>query len=100
MAAGERVSQSAPLMLLLRRTLTSGRSTMLTAMFTGALPLARTPEGRFLIDRDGGRFRAVLSHLRSGECDLPTSGTELAKLLDEATFYHVRYNHFRQRRLP
>jgi hypothetical protein len=72
---------------------------MLTTMFNGALPLALTPEGRFLIDRDGDRFRAVLSYLRSGDCDLPTSGRELAKLLEEAMFYHVRDTHFCDRRL-
>ena len=87
--------QSGPQRQLLCRTLTNGRSEMLTAMFTGDLPLSRTLEGRLLIDRDGNRFGAVLSYLRAGECDLPTAGRELAKLLEEAMFYQVLCRHLR-----
>ena len=76
---------------VLCRTLTNGRSRMLTAMFNGDLALIRTPEGRVLIDSDGDRFAAVLSFLRTGACtQLPASGSELARLLEEAEYYQVR----------
>ena len=77
---------------VLCRTLTNGQSTMLTAMFDGDLPLAKTPDGRAFIDRDGGQFGVILSFLRNGTCPrLPASGSDLAELLDEAQFYQVRY---------
>ncbi len=76
---------------MLRRTLTNGRSAMLTAMFSEALPLISSADGRVFIDRDGERFGTVLSFLRTGACpELPASGAELAKLLDEAEFYQAR----------
>ena len=76
---------------MLCRTLTNGRSAMLTAMFSGALPLTCTADGRVFIDRDGEHFGTVLSFLRTGTCPkLPASGGELAKLLDEAEFYQAR----------
>ena len=78
-------------MRLLCRTLTNGRSAMLTTMFSVALPLTSTADGRIFIDRDGERFGTVLSFLRTGTClNLPVSGAELAKLLDEAEFYQAR----------
>ena len=95
MATVDLIPSLVPPLLLFRRTLINGRSKMLTVMFTGALPLVRTPEGRLLIDRDGDRFGTVLSYLRAGECGLPTSGRELAKLLEEAMFYHVRNSNLR-----
>ncbi len=64
---------------------------MLTAMFSGALPLTCSADGRVFIDRDGERFGTVLSFMRTGACpELPASGAELAKLLDEAEFYQAR----------
>ncbi len=77
--------------VVLCRTLTNGRSEMLTAMFDGDLPVSRTAEGRAFIDRDGERFGAVLSFLRTGDTtELPVSGSELAKVLAEAEFYQAR----------
>ena len=75
----------------MRRTLTNGRSAMLTAMFAGALPLTCSADGRVFIDRDGERFGTVLSFMRTGACpELPACGAELSKLLDEAEFYQAR----------
>ena len=77
---------------LLRRTLANGRSAMFTTMFSGVLPLATTAEGRPFIDRDGARFGAVLSFMRTGKPPkLPASGVDLATLLEEAEFYQVRH---------
>ncbi len=77
---------------LLGRTLTNGRSEMLTAMFGGDLPVSRTPEDRAFIDRNGKHFGAILDFVRTGDTtELPTNGPELAMLLDEAKFYQARY---------
>ena len=76
---------------LLCRTLTNGRSAMLTAMFQSDIPLARTAEDRAFIDRSGQRFGTVLDFLRTGACpELPTSRHHLALLLEEAEFYQAR----------
>ena len=37
-------------------TLTNGRSAMLGAMFSGHVPLTRTPDGAYFIDRAGTQF--------------------------------------------
>ena len=76
---------------LLCRTLTNGRSKMLTAMFDGEVPVSRTSEGRAFVDRDGERFGVILSFLRAdARPKLPASGSELARLLEEAQHYQVR----------
>jgi len=74
-----------------RRILTNGRSAKLTAMFSPASPLLRDAKGRVCIERSGERFGTVLSFLSTGTCpELPASGDELVKLLDEADFYQAR----------
>ncbi len=76
---------------MLGRTLTNGRSKMLTAMFSGDLAVTRTPEDRAFIDRNGKRFGAILDFLRTGDCtELPASGPELARMLEETEFYQAR----------
>ena len=76
---------------VLGRTLTNGRSGMLTAMFTGDLPVIRTSKDPAFIDRNGKRFGAILDFLRTGDCtELPVRGSELANVLEEAEFYQAR----------
>ena len=76
---------------VLCRTLTNGRSKMFTAMFSGDLAVTRTPEARAFIDRDGERFGPILSFLRTGlRPELPASGPDLARMLDDAAFYQAR----------
>ena len=64
---------------------------MLAAMFSPTPPLLRTAEGRYYVHRNGERFGTVQSFVSTGTCpELPASGGELAKLLDEAEFYQAR----------
>ncbi|XP_061565097.1 BTB/POZ domain-containing protein KCTD11-like [Cololabis saira] len=71
-------------------TLTRCRDSMLGAMFTGQIPLARDGRGHAFIDRDGKLFRYVLNFLRSGSLDLPDGFSELALLRREADFFQIR----------
>ena len=73
-----------------RRTLLNGRSKMLTAMYSGAPPFT-TAAGRPFIARSGEHFGVILSFVRTGTpSELPASGADLSKLLEEAEFYQAR----------
>ncbi|CAE7855441.1 KCTD16 [Symbiodinium microadriaticum] len=59
---------------------------MLAKMFGSNLPSA-TIGGAYFIDRDGDLFRFVLSYLRDGAVELPSSFQELRRLEREASFF-------------
>ncbi|CAE7444843.1 Kctd8 [Symbiodinium necroappetens] len=61
-------------------------SGMLAKMFGSNLPSA-TIGGAYFIDRDGDLFRFVLSYLRDGAVELPSSFQELRRLEREASFF-------------
>lgn len=60
--------------------------TMLSAMFSGGLPTQKDEGGRYFIDRDGGRFGAVLNYLRGNSLG---SGADLADIREEAHFFRL-----------
>ena len=70
-------------------TLTKYPDSMLGAMFSGRIPVAKDSKGNFFIDRDGETFRYVLNFLRSSKLRLPAEPHELEQLEDEADFYQI-----------
>ena len=54
--------------------------TMLSAMFSGRMPLQKDETGMIFIDRDGRQFYRVLNFLRDGEISLPETQSELDEL--------------------
>ena len=63
--------------------------TMLSAMFSGRIPLQKDANGNVLIDRDGKQFYRILNYLRDGDISLPETQTELDELKKEAKFYCI-----------
>lgn len=63
--------------------------TMLSAMFSGRMPLQKDENGMIFIDRDGRQFYRVLNFLRDGEISLPETQSELDELIREAQFYCI-----------
>eukprot|EP00439_Symbiodinium_sp_Y106_P016820 s32_g2.t1 len=59
---------------------------MLAKMFESQIPSATT-DGAYFIDRDGDLFHFVLSYLRDGVVELPSSIQELRRLEREANFF-------------
>ena len=63
---------------------------MLSAMFSGRMPVIETNDGSVFIDRDGKHFRAILNFLRDGSVPLPEEKTQLAELQKEAQYYSIK----------
>jgi len=60
---------------------------MLSAMFSGRMPVRRDGESRFFIDRDGRHFHHILNYLRDGSYPVSLSKTERRELEREASFF-------------
>ena len=70
------------------QTLRSGDDgSMLSAMFSGRVPVQRDAEGRFFIDRDGSHFRHILNYLRDGSFPVRVGVVERLELEREVRFY-------------
>ncbi len=74
----------------LRSTLTSYPDSMLGAMFSGRIPVARDELGRYVVDGDGPTFRYVLNFLRRSKLNLPEGFKEWDLLTTEADFYQIK----------
>jgi len=62
---------------------------MLSAMFSGRIPLKREKDDSVFIDRDGTHFRSILNFLRDGVISKPNSRKEIEELKKEAEFYCI-----------
>ena len=71
------------------QTLEKDRTSMLAAMFSGRIGLARDKVGRYFIDRDGRFFHLILNFLRDGTCQIPRHPSEFQELRREATFFQL-----------
>jgi hypothetical protein len=60
---------------------------MLSAMFSGRVPVRRDDEGRFFIDPDGRHFHHNHNYLRDGCYTAPLAKTERHELEREASFF-------------
>ena len=70
-------------------TLTKGDH-MLSAMFSGRMPVIKDRNGSVFIDRSGKHFDAILNFLRDGSVPLPENKRELAELKVEAEYYCIK----------
>src|SRR5690606_32379117 len=67
-------------------TLTQGKSSMLSAMYSGRYDPYTDADGCYFIDRDGTHFRFILNFLRDGCVRLPEDLQILQDLMVEAQF--------------
>ena len=72
-----------------KSTLRKYPQSMLGAMFTGNVPLAKDEDGYCFIDRCGHIFQYILQFLRCGKLVLPKHFNELELLQTEADFYQI-----------
>ena len=63
--------------------------TMLSAMFSGKLPVLHDERGHYFIDRDGSLFRYILNYLRDGVFPVSLSMQLRKELEAEARFFGV-----------
>jgi len=63
--------------------------TMLSAMFSGRMPIQEEENGSVFIDRDGKHFNVILNFLRDGQIAFPETQKELEELKREARFYCI-----------
>ena len=71
------------------QTLNKDPTSMLAAMFSGRIGLARDKVGRFFVDRDGRYFHLILNYLRDGTCTIPPSSHAFQELRREAEFFRL-----------
>jgi len=71
-------------------TLTKVPDSMLSAMFSGRFPIEPGEDGYFFFDRDPKHFAALLSYLRTGRLELPTSAQDRRELLHEAEYFQIK----------
>jgi len=64
-------------------------TTMLSAMFSGRIPVKKEEDGSVFIDRDGTHFRYILNFLRDGTLSRPDTLKEIDELKAEARFYCI-----------
>lgn len=74
-----------------RDTLLREEGSMFHVMFSGShIKLEKGEDDAYFIDRDGTHFRHILNYLRTAKAYIPVDSIEVAELLDELDFYHIR----------
>jgi hypothetical protein len=63
---------------------------MLSAMFSGDIPVKTDNDGYVFIDRDGKYFEKILNFLRNGCIETPSDRGKCYQLLKEAEFYQLK----------
>ena len=63
--------------------------TMLSALFSGRIPIEKDLKGRVFLDRDGKHFNLILNFLRDGVISLPENKQHLEELKREAQYYCI-----------
>lgn len=70
-------------------TLTRLPNNLIEKMFTGQMPIAKDPKGRYFIDRDGEIFGYILDFLRTKSLTLNDHFHDMESLMQEAEFYQI-----------